>query len=285
MKCNATPMEVTWFPGCSMKTSAMENHESFKIFCEAIGIKLIELPDWNCCGSSSAHSIDHELALDLVSRNLARAPKGRPILTACPSCTLRFKETHHRLSEDNQAQIRFRRQWGVPFDESKKVMHFFEFIDGLDISQFVDGKKPLAGLTYAPYYGCMLARPPQLRRQKNFHGLLEKMLGTLGAKAVTWKGANKCCGTFLSVARPEATTQVVNEIVQNGLDTGAECLITACAMCQLNLEIRCKLKKQIPVLHFSEILALALGKAENTDEWFKRHLVDPKPLLSAKGLL
>lgn len=285
MKCDTRPLEVTWFPGCSMKTSAMENHESFKIFCEAIGIRLIELPDWNCCGSSSAHSINRSLAFDLVARNLALAPSGRPILTACPSCTLRFKETHHHLTESAEARTRFRREWGVPFDESKKVMHFFELIDGMDISVFTGGKKPLSGLTFAPYYGCMLARPPQLRREKNFHGLLEKILGTLGATAVTWKGSNKCCGTFLSVARPDATTEVVNGIVQSGLDSGAECLVTACAMCQLNLEIRCDLKKQLPVLHFSEILTLALGKGENTDQWFKRHLVDPKPLLAAKGLI
>ena len=268
-----------------MKTSAMENHESFKIFCKAIGIRLVELPDWNCCGSSSAHSIDRNLAVDLVARNLALAPAGRPILTACPSCTLRFKETHHHLTESADARQKFQQQWGVPFDESKKVMHFFEFIDGMDISAFTKGKKPLTGLTYAPYYGCMLARPPKLRGQKNFHGLLEKILGTLGAKAVTWKGSTKCCGTFLSVARPEATTEVVNGIVQSGIDSGAECLITACAMCQLNLEIRCNLKTQVPVLHFSEILTLALGRGENTDQWFKRHLVDPKPLLAAKGLL
>lgn len=120
MKCENKPMEVTWFPGCSMKTSAMENHESFKIFCEAIGIRLVELPDWNCCGSSSAHSIDRELAFDLVARNLAMAPSGRPILTACPSCTLRFKETHHHLTESADARIRFRRQWGFPLTSPKR---------------------------------------------------------------------------------------------------------------------------------------------------------------------
>ncbi|VVS92464.1 CoB--CoM heterodisulfide reductase iron-sulfur subunit B family protein [Desulfoluna spongiiphila] len=285
MKCETRPMEVTWFPGCSMKTSAIENHESFKIFCEAIGIRLVELPDWNCCGSSSAHSIDRDLAFDLVARNLALAPSGRPILTACPSCTLRFKEAHHHLMENPDARNRFHGKWGVPFDESKQVMHFFELIDGLDISAFVQGEKPLSGLTYAPYYGCMLARPPQLRRQKNFHGLMEKILGTLGARAVTWQGQNRCCGTFLSVARPDAVTEVVNGIVQSGIQSGAECLITACAMCQLNLEIRCNLGRRLPVLHFSEILTLALGRGKDTDRWFKKHLVDPRPLLDAKGLI
>jgi heterodisulfide reductase subunit B len=60
--------------------------------------------------------------------------------------------------------------------------------------------------------------------------------------------------------------------------------VTACAMCQLNLEIRCTLKDKIPTLHFSEILALAFG-AKGSKSWFKRHLVDPMPLLKSKGLI
>ena len=77
---------------------------------------------------------------------------------------------------------------------------------------------------------------------------------------------------------------MVNQIIQGAVDVKAECVITACAMCHLNLEIRCSLKTQVPIFHFSEILSIALGMGIKKS-WLKRHLVDPLPLLKAKGFL
>jgi heterodisulfide reductase subunit B len=70
-------IDISYFPGCSLATSARENNLSLIEVCEKIGVKLIELEDWNCCGSSSAHSLDSNLALNLASRNLSLAPPFR----------------------------------------------------------------------------------------------------------------------------------------------------------------------------------------------------------------
>ena len=78
---------------------------------------------------------------------------------------------------------------------------------------------------------------------------------------------------------------MVNEIIQGAMDAEADCIVTACAMCHMNLEIRCSLKERIPVLHFSEIISLALGIGKRHYKgWFSRHLVDPRPLLRALNL-
>jgi heterodisulfide reductase subunit B len=130
----------------------------------------------------------------------------------------------------------------------------------------------------------MLARPPELRHEKNYYGLLEKLLSSYGARPITWSYSSRCCGTFLSVAKPEVAEPMVNQIIQNAVDSGAECIVTACAMCHLNLEIRCTLKRKIPIFHFSEILSLAF-KIETKKEWFTRHLIDPVPLLRARMLV
>jgi heterodisulfide reductase subunit B len=113
---------------------------------------------------------------------------------------------------------------------------------------------------------------------------MEKILSGFGAQAMPWAYSARCCGTFLAAARPDVATPLVNKIIEGANKVGAECIITACAMCQLNLEIRCTLDSKIPVLHLSEILALALG-AERYGSWFKRHLVDPRPILKSRGLL
>ena len=95
-----TVMEVTYFPGCSLATSAKESNESLIGLCRSLGLGLVDLDDWNCCGSSSAHSLNEGLALDLCARNLIRAPRGRPLMTMCPSCFKNLLHAQIRLNQD-----------------------------------------------------------------------------------------------------------------------------------------------------------------------------------------
>lgn len=278
-------IDVSYFPGCSMATTAKENNQSLIESCGKMGIRLIELPDWNCCGSSSAHSIDHQLAFDLACRNLSLAPPGRPLVAACPSCTLRLKHAQHLLKNDAAARGRYLKLWGRPFDPDLSIRHFFGLLSEVNFEGLLaaNGHERIE-LTFAPYYGCMLNRPFALRSGSDHHGIMEKTLGNLGLRSLHWAYACQCCGTFLTVARPDIVTPKVNAIMQGAAESGAECIITACAMCHMNLEVRCTLKNPIPIFHFSEILSLAFG-TRNSQNWFSRHLIDPRPLLKSKGLM
>ncbi len=283
---NQTLTDLSYYPGCSLATTSKENNSSLIQLFKHLGFNLVELEDWNCCGSSSAHSIDSGLALDLACRNLSLAPADRPLLVACPSCNLRLRHAHLHVKDDAQAQHHFERTWGKPFNPNLELLHFFEFLDRVDLLSFSTARsKRLEGLTFVPYYGCMLARPPIMRHEKNYHGLMEKIMVSLGATPARWSFTSRCCGTFLTVARPEVVTPMVNEIIDGAKQAKADCIITACAMCHMNLEVRCTLKDKVPVLHFSEILSLALGIAKSEYKgWFSRHLIDPRPLLRALDL-
>jgi heterodisulfide reductase subunit B len=275
--------QVSYFPGCSLATTARESNRSLVECCRRLGIDLIELEDWNCCGSSSAHSINSHAALWLAARNIALAPPGRPLIAACPGCLLQLRRAYLHLKEDREAQEEFARKWGRPFDGELEILHFFELLDAEQVGSLLkSGPNGLLRLRFAPYYGCMLNRPPALRHEKNYHGLMEKTLSAIGAQPLRWAYGSRCCGTFLTVARPDIVSPMVNRIVQGAMDAGAECIITACAMCYMNLEVRCTLRQAIPILHFSEVLSLALGTT-NHKNWFSRHLIDPRPLLKSKG--
>ncbi len=251
--------------------------------CRKLGIDLIELEDWNCCGSSSAHSINSHVALWLAARNIALAPPGRPLIVACPSCLLRLRQAHLHLKADREAQEEFARTCGRTFDGELEILHFFELLDTAQVREHLkNGLNGSLRLTFVPYYGCMLNRPPMLRHEKNYYGLMEKTLSAIGAQALRWAYGSRCCGTFLTVARPDIVTPMVNRIAQGAVDAGADCIVTACAMCHMSLEVRCTLKQPVPVFHFSEVLSLALGTA-NHKSWFSRHLIDPRPLLKSKG--
>ena len=278
--------ELSYYPGCSLATTARENNNSLIYLFRHLGFNLVELEDWNCCGSSSAHSIDSELAFDLASRNLSLAPLGRPLLVACPSCLLRLRHAYLHLKNDRNARKHYEQTWGKAFNPDLEILHFFEFLDQIDLLSFSkDHAKRLEDLKFVPYYGCMLARPPIMVHEKNYHGLMEKILTSLGAQPERWSFSSRCCGTFLTVARPEVVSPMVNEIIEGAKNAKADCIITACAMCHMNLEVRCTLKEKVPVLHFSEILSLALGIAKKEHKWwFARHLVDPKPFLKTLDL-
>ncbi len=277
--------DISYFPGCSLATSARENNHSLLNFCRHMGLNLVELENWNCCGSSSAHSIRSELAEDLAFRNLSLAPPGRPLLVACPSCLLRLRHAHLRLKTDDAARDRYQKMWGRPVDQNLSILHFFEVLNSPALSeQMLLKGRQLKGLCFVPYYGCMLARPPEMRHERGYHGLMEKTLSVLGAETLQWAYSSRCCGTFLSAARPDVVTPMVDQIIRGAKSAGAECIVTACAMCHMNLEIRCSLKDPLPVLHFSEILSLAMG-ARDYKGWFSRHLTDPRPLLKSRGLI
>lgn len=285
-----TVLEVSYYPGCSLATTARESNQSLVAACELMGLRLVEVEDWNCCGTSSAHSLDSELALSLGARNLVLAPAGRPLLVMCPSCFRNLLSTQLHLAQDPTARAAQERRWNGRIDPDLKIVSFLEilhFMDKLRGMGTVPGlKKPidLSGLRVAPYYGCMAMFPPALRRTSVPFDLLERQLKALGAEVLTWRYSHRCCGTFLSVTRPDLTSALVNEIMDSAVEAEADCMVTACAMCQLNLEIRCSRKYCLPILHFSELIALSLG-AKDHEAWFARHLMDPRPLLREKNLL
>jgi heterodisulfide reductase subunit B len=128
-----------------------------------------------------------------------------------------------------------------------------------------------------------LFRPAQERRQRRFlEGEMERVLVALGGRPIRMAYTTRCCGSFLAATRPDIATPMVNTIMQNASGAGADCIITACATCQLNLETRCTLEAKLPVFHFSEILAFALG--QEYEGWLARHLTDPSPMLQKLGL-
>lgn len=276
---------ISYFPGCSLATTAKENNQSLIDICARMGYDLVELDDWSCCGSSSAHSVDHDLALELPARNLFLAPADRPLLIACPSCHLRLQQAFEHLRTHAADRERLEAQWGTPFPMDLQIWHFFELLDGVGHKALTEKiRHSLSPLRIATYYGCMLAHPPGLRRPQSFHGLMERFLKTLGAEPVLWGHANRCCGTFLSVARPDIVTPMVDRIMDDAKGAGADAIVTACAMCHLNLEIRTSRPNPVPVFHFSEVLSLACGKGFQPS-WLTRHLIDPRPVLNARNLL
>ena len=272
-------LDFSYFPGCSLATTAAESNRSLMQAARILGLNLIELEDWNCCGSSSAQTMCKNLSLGMAARNLSLAPAGRPMVAMCPRCLHYLRSAQQCLKADPETREGLEAKWGRPIDTDLEIIHFMEVLVryGLDRLK-ANARRSLKGLRFVPYYGCTLARPPRLAKEKYFQGEMESILTALGGEAVPDALMHRCCGSFLSATDPEIVTPLVQEIIGSAVAAKADCLVTACALCQLNLEIRNTNKAKIPIFHFSEILALALG-ADDYEEWFVRHLVDPRPVI------
>jgi heterodisulfide reductase subunit B len=260
---------------------------STEAVCEALGVELIELPDWNCCGASSAHALNHELATALPGRNVAIAQAaGLDIAIPCPACYQHSLIADKRFREDEAWRAEMESLLDFEYTGQARPRHLLEIIgydfDLDDIAAQV--KKPLAGLKPVSYYGCVLVRPPELTGwdDPEHPVIMDRLLKALGAEPVSWSYIVDCCGASLTLNRSDVVVTLVNRLVQAAEDAGANCIVSACGMCQINLDTRQKGHK-MPILYFTELLGLALG-LPGTDSWFKRHAIDPRPLLRSVGL-
>ena len=284
-----TASKYCYYPGCSLEATAKEYNQSVQASARLLDVELVELEDWNCCGASSGHCTDPELSLALPARNLALAEKeGHDLAVSCAACFLRFKQTNHDLRADDTLRQRIEQVIDAPYRAETEVRHVLDIFArevGLEeIERRV--KKPLKGLKLAAYYGCYLVRPPEVTQldDPNNPMIMDNLLTAIGAEPLDWTHKVECCGGNLLLARTDIVVKLCNDICQAALDAGASAIVTACPLCQANLELRQTIG--VPTFYFSELLALALGASTGEmKNWWKYHIRNPVPVLKAQNLI
>jgi heterodisulfide reductase subunit B len=280
-------LKYSYYPGCTASTTAIEYGLSTEAVCEALGMELIELQDWNCCGATSGHALSHELATALPGRNVAIAQAaGLDIAIPCPACYQRSLAADKRFQEDETWRAEMEALLGFEYTGRARPRHLLEIIGrDLDLEEIAARiKKPLKGLKPVSYYGCVLVRPPELTGwdDPEHPVIMDRLLKVMGAEPVSWSYIVDCCGASLTLNRSDVVVTLVNKLVQAAEEAGADSIVSACGMCQINLDTRQKGHK-MPIFYFTELLGLALDLPD-TDRWLKRHAIDPRPLLRSVGL-
>lgn len=280
-------MNFTYYPGCSLHGSSREYNLSTRAVARALGLELVELDDWVCCGASSGHSLDETLSLALPALNLKRAAEaGRDLLVPCAACYNRLKSVDRAASENAGTRESLRDLVGYE-GGGPAVLNWIELLTGrvgLESLRAVV-RKPLAGLRAAPYYGCLLVRPAEIMGfdHPEHPRSMDAVLRAVGAEPVTWASRAECCGGSLALSRGEIVTGLVDNIVGSAIEAGAQVIVSACPLCLENLDGRQKTRR-LPVLYLTEILGLAMALAE-ARPWMKKHITDPAPLLESMRLM
>lgn len=276
-------MRYTYYPGCTIGTTAVEFGLSTDAVCEALGIELVELEDWNCCGASSAHSLDHELSLRLPARNVALAQAaGLDIVAPCPACYQHVLQADMVLRRNEAWRLEMESLLGFTYTGQPSTRHLLEVLTEPDALEIVRRKviRPLTGLRVVSYYGCVLVRPPEFTGwdDPEHPTRMDRLMDALGAEPVDWSYKVDCCGASLSLSRREVVVALSTRLAKEAQDAGADVIACGCGMCQINLDTRQALEKKIPILYFTELMGVALGLPQ-AKKWFGKHMVGPQPVL------
>jgi len=285
-----TTSSYAYYPGCTLHATAKEYDVSARLVCEKLGIGLEELPDWTCCGASSAHTTNETLAVALPVRDLHTAEKmGKPLAVACALCFNRLKVTEHELADKGKLET-IKRLVGSDFNNSTQVVHLLEIF--YDRRKSIPVTKPLKGLKVASYYGCMLVRPHEITKFDDPENpqMMDKLMTALGAQPLEWDFKTACCGASLPLTRKDIVLKLSHRLLAQAQQLGADCLAVACPMCQYNLDMYQEAINQEfhagikqPILYFTQLAGVAMGLSP-TALHLDKHIVDPMPMLKNKGL-
>lgn len=287
-------MTIPYFPGCTLSTQAGGYDRSGRAVAAALEMPLADLPEWQCCGATFPLATDNSMALVAPTRLLAEAERaGGHVTTLCAICYHVLRRTQVALERQPEALERINWFTETPYQGQARVSHFLGLLrDEVGWEALAERvTRPLAGLKIAPYYGCLLLRPEREIGLDDAETptLLHDCLAALGCEAVSFPYAVECCGAYLSVNKPAIPRQLSQKIIASARAHGAQALVTACPLCQFNLDAAQRPQNgdgsggdALPVLYFTQLMAVALGLEES--EWgLEGHVVDPAKLFLEIG--
>lgn len=262
----------SYFPGCSLTGMGKPYDESVRAVFQGLGLALEEVPDWNCCGATSYMSVDEEKAVTLAARNLALAEKMKKDLVApCSACYLVLMKAGHLIAKYPETADRTAarlKKADLAYHGMVSVKHPLQVLMDDIAPEVLKGKvkNPLNGYRVAPYYGCQIVRPFAAFDDARYPVKMDRLMEMMGAQVVDYPLKTRCCGASLMGTIEEVAVRLSFHLLKAAKERGANVLVTACPLCQFNLEAyQDKMKAvykedvSLPVVYFTQLVGLALG--------------------------
>ena len=242
---------------------------------QAMGAELMEIEDWNCCGAAAAEATSHLLAMVLAARNLALAEQmdgGADLLIPCSGCYLNLRKVEDHVKREEGLFDKINealKEEDLEYKGGIRVRHLLDVLSrDFDPENFKPlVKKEMSGLKVAPYYGCQALRPYPDFDDPQEPRTMEPVIQALGAEVHPWEVGSKCCGAALMNTKKEVALELTGGILIAA--KGADCIVTVCPMCQLNLEAYQKPISQeqgedlsISILYLPQLMGVAFGLSE-----------------------
>ena len=292
-------MKLSYFPGCTLKNHAKNFEDAALCSLEQLGVEVEELHRWNCCGTVFSLSTDDLIHHVAPIRNMIRSKEIGldKMMTLCAMCYNTLKRSNERMKAEPENldiinDLMYKEE--IKYEGDVEVLHLLEVLrDEIKFESIAEKvKKPLKDLKVASYYGCYLVRPQEIGIDDVENPtVLEELTKALGATPVDFPYKTECCGAYQTVDKPEIIAERTYQILTSAHQMGAEVVMVSCPLCAFNLDQRQKATvqkypefKHIPIVYFSQLLALALDCPEESLK-LDLHYIDPKPLLKERGLI
>lgn len=267
--------DYTYFPGCSASEGGAKAYDlSAQAVARVLDTRLVELEDWNCCGSTPSRSIDELGSFCMAARNLALAEKtGLDLVTPCSACYVIFKRTGSYLKDYPHLGAKVAEALaagGLEYHGTVRTRHLLDvFVNDIGYDAIRGQvKKGLKGLKVAPYYGCQMVRPRLGFDHPEYPRSLDRLIESLGGQAVDFPLKARCCGGSLIISDEEVALDLVKRLLDSAAKNGAACLVTVCPLCQTNLDAyqsrvnkKFKTRFNLPVLFFTQLMGVTFGLA------------------------
>jgi heterodisulfide reductase subunit B len=292
-------MKISYYPGCTLKSTAKNFEDSALCSLKNLEVDVEELPRWNCCGTVFSLATDDLIHHVAPIRNLIRVKESNSnsVLTLCAMCFNTLKRANERVkgdSEDLDKINQFMYREDIEYDGDVKILHLLELLKDEIKFENIAKKvvKPLKNLKIANYYGCLLVRPREIGIDDVENPtILENLTTVLGGEPIDFPYKTECCASYQTVDKPEIVADRTYHILTSAQNQGAEVVSVSCPLCAFNLDHRQRETvreypefKSIPILYFTQLLAISLGCPKET-LGFDLHFIDPKPVLKEKGLI
>lgn len=284
------PNAIAYYPGCSLHSTAREFDLSTRAVCEAIGLELIEPKGWMCCGSSAAHRLDPQAAVELPIENLILMEQYgfEEVTMPCAACFNRHKFAQYEVKHDAKVSERLPSHIEASYEGKIKVNTLLDtLLETVGIQGITERiKKPLEGLKVVPYYGCLITRPPEVTGAEHPENptSMDELLSALGAEVKDWSYKTSCCGAAHSLTRPDIVLALSHNLIEKAREVDADVIAVMCPLCHANLDARqtqMQIDEPMPVLYLTQLMALALGLPLKAAA-LNKNLIDPRPLLQEK---
>jgi len=293
-------MKYAYYPGCAAKGATPELHQSTMKVVERLGIEIVELEAFNCCGAGVIGEADPDLAYLLNARTLATAEVLQlDIMTVCGTCQGVLGGANKALQKDEALRMRInlelKKSTGLTYNGGVKVKHLQWILVkdfGLDALKALV-THPLTDVSIAPFYGCYILRPASSAGFDDWENpvSLEKIIKALGAFPVEYEGRTKCCGFPVLLEKEALAIDMVEDRVSDAKAHGGDAMVTPCPLCHMGLDFNqeraekkhqekagASSKLEMPILHLPQLVGLAMGFSSE-ELGMKRHLVNPAPLI------
>jgi succinate dehydrogenase / fumarate reductase cytochrome b subunit len=288
-------MRVAYWPGCVSRGFTPELHGAMAKVAPLLDIELVELDRANCCGAGVIAEHNQELADTLNARTFALAQRtdGTMMMNICSTCQGSQSECQQRLDANGEYRDLINdslREEGLRYERGVTNKNFlWVLVEDIGLEELRSRvKRPLRDLRVGPFYGCYIVRPrdrlgigSDAPRDTYLHRLIEALGGTV----IDYAGMYKCCGFPIITMNKEASLRQAGTHLGDAVDAEADCLVTPCPLCHLNLDLQQPLAERVvgrdlgmPVLHLPQLVGLALG-LEPKELGMSRHVVKPTSVI------